>query len=132
MAHSLIDRFVCVFVCARSSRLQIFGPMAASMRGQHLVILVLLMAVTMFSCPVAEAQVGKKPPATFTLGDSLVDVGNNNYLTFTLATANHKPYGLDRADKVATGRFSNGKIIPDFISKSVSVTHESRILHLRR
>lgn len=98
------------------------------MRGQHLVILVLLMAVTMFSCPVAEAQVGKKPPATFTLGDSLVDVGNNNYLTFTLATANHKPYGLDRADKVATGRFSNGKIIPDFISDYLGTPYPLPVL----
>lgn len=80
-----------------------------------MVLFVCAIMGVMLSSPVVEAQ-GKKPPATFVLGDSLVDAGNNNYI-FTLAAANHKPYGIDRADQQATGRFSNGKIIPDLISK---------------
>lgn len=82
------------------------------MEGQVMLLLGMIMAVTF--CTGVEAQ-GKKPPATFVLGDSLVDAGNNNYI-FTLASADHKPYGIDRADKKATGRFCNGKIIPDLIS----------------
>lgn len=47
-------------------------------------------------------------------GDSLVDQGNNNYL-FTIAKCNYMPYGVDFPGG-ATGRFSNGRIISDFIS----------------
>ena len=83
---------------------------------EGLVMVLVGMAALSF---VAEAT-GKPPPATFTLGDSLVDAGNNNYF-FTLATANHEPYGIDRADRQATGRFCNGRIIPDLLSKWVSV-----------
>lgn len=75
----------------------------------------LLLLVTLATFSGAAAT--KAPPATFVLGDSLVDVGNNNYLTFTLAVADHKPYGIDRADQKPTGRFCNGKIIPDLVSK---------------
>ena len=84
----------------------------ATMEGKLILLFSVLMVLS--SSPVVEAQAGK--PATFVFGDSLVDVGNNNYF-FTLASANHKPYGVDRADKVATGRFCNGKIIPDLVSE---------------
>ena len=79
-------------------------------------VLALLMAMPFQ----VEANPSRK--ATFILGDSLVDVGNNNYF-FTLATANHKPYGVDRADKQPTGRFCNGKIIPDLVSKWKHLIH---------
>lgn len=52
----------------------------------------------------------------FILGDFLVDVGNNNYI-FILVVVNYKLYGIDRVDKVVIGRFCNGKIIFDFVSK---------------
>lgn len=74
-----------------------------------------------FSSTTTTGVQGKKPPATFIFGDSLVDAGNNNYI-FTLAAANHKPYGIDWPDQQATGRFCNGKIIPDLISKLILVT----------
>lgn len=57
-----------------------------------------------FSSTTTTGVHGKKPPATFIFGDSLVDAGNNNYI-FTLAAANHKPYGIDWPDQQATGRF---------------------------
>uniref|UniRef100_A0ACD6ACE1 Uncharacterized protein n=1 Tax=Avena sativa TaxID=4498 RepID=A0ACD6ACE1_AVESA len=57
-------------------------------------------------------------PAVFIFGDSLVDVGNNNYL-HTIAKANTPPYGRDFKDHVATGRFCNGKIFSDFIAEKV-------------
>lgn len=53
--------------------------------------------------------------AFFVFGDSLVDVGNNNYLA-TTARADAPPYGIDYPTRRATGRFSNGYNIPDLIS----------------
>lgn len=53
--------------------------------------------------------------AFFVFGDSLVDNGNNNYLA-TTARADSPPYGIDTPNGRPTGRFSNGRNIPDFIS----------------
>ncbi|CAK7328571.1 unnamed protein product [Dovyalis caffra] len=54
-------------------------------------------------------------PAMFVFGDSLVDVGNNNYLD-SLAKSNYLPYGID-FDGGPTGRFCNGKTIIDFLGE---------------
>ncbi|NP_001136990.1 anther-specific proline-rich protein APG [Zea mays] len=54
--------------------------------------------------------------AFFVFGDSLVDNGNNNYL-MTTARADSPPYGIDYPTHRPTGRFSNGKNIPDIISE---------------
>ncbi|KAJ1295297.1 hypothetical protein BS78_01G213000 [Paspalum vaginatum] len=54
--------------------------------------------------------------AFFVFGDSLVDNGNNNYL-MTTARADAPPYGIDYPTHRATGRFCNGKNIPDIISE---------------
>ncbi|KAI4369465.1 hypothetical protein MLD38_017902 [Melastoma candidum] len=56
--------------------------------------------------------------AFFVFGDSLVDNGNNNYLT-TTARADAPPYGIDYPTHRATGRFSNGYNIPDLISQGI-------------
>uniref|UniRef100_A0A6N2LX54 GDSL esterase/lipase n=1 Tax=Salix viminalis TaxID=40686 RepID=A0A6N2LX54_SALVM len=56
--------------------------------------------------------------AFFVFGDSLVDSGNNNYLT-TTARADSPPYGIDYPTHRATGRFSNGFNIPDLISQQI-------------
>ncbi|XP_068661329.1 GDSL esterase/lipase LTL1 [Aristolochia californica] len=56
--------------------------------------------------------------AFFVFGDSLVDSGNNNYLT-TSARADSPPYGIDYPTHRPTGRFSNGLNIPDIISESI-------------
>ena len=53
-------------------------------------------------------------PAVMVFGDSLVDVGNNNYI-LAVDKANVHPYGRDFKDRVATGRFCNGKLINDVI-----------------
>ncbi|GLT30236.1 hypothetical protein SLA2020_050490 [Shorea laevis] len=52
-------------------------------------------------------------PALFVFGDSLVDVGNNNFLS-SVAKANYFPYGID-FNMGPTGRFSNGKTFVDII-----------------
>ena len=58
-----------------------------------------------------EAQV----PAMFVFGDSLVDDGNNNFLT-SLAKANYYPYGID-FNGGSSGRFTNGRTIVDMLGK---------------
>ncbi|KAM7506027.1 hypothetical protein LguiB_004931 [Lonicera macranthoides] len=51
----------------------------------------------------------------YSFGDSFVDPGNNNYIN-TLAKANFQPYGRDFVNRMATGRFCDGRQIPDFIA----------------
>ncbi|RDX96235.1 GDSL esterase/lipase, partial [Mucuna pruriens] len=57
-------------------------------------------------------------PASFVFGDSLLDVGNNNYIV-SLAKANHDPYGIDFG--MPTGRFSNGRTIFDIINQQLGL-----------
>ncbi|XP_050379897.1 GDSL esterase/lipase At4g26790-like [Argentina anserina] len=58
-----------------------------------------------------------KVPAIIVFGDSTVDSGNNNQIS-TLLKSNFKPYGRDFAGGQPTGRFSNGRVPPDFISEA--------------
>nr|XP_011462225.1 PREDICTED: GDSL esterase/lipase At4g16230-like [Fragaria vesca subsp. vesca] len=58
----------------------------------------------------------QEPPACFVFGDSLVDVGNNNYIV-TLSKANYPPNGIDFGKP--TGRFTNGRTIIDIIGESL-------------
>lgn len=60
-------------------------------------------------------------PAMFVFGDSLVDVGNNNYLKISLAKANFPHNGVDFPGKKATGRFSNGKNAADFLAENLGL-----------
>ncbi|XP_059276472.1 GDSL esterase/lipase At2g24560-like [Lycium ferocissimum] len=53
--------------------------------------------------------------STLIFGDSTMDTGNNNYI-FTLVKANHPPYGKDYPNHASTGRFSNGKLVPDILA----------------
>jgi len=59
-------------------------------------------------------------PACFIFGDSLVDIGNNNFLPLSLAKANLYPNGIDFGNGIATGRFSNGRTVPDIICMCLS------------
>ncbi|KAL6546551.1 hypothetical protein OROMI_022272 [Orobanche minor] len=53
-------------------------------------------------------------PALFIFGDSTVDSGNNNYIK-TIARSNFPPYGKDFPNHIPTGRFTNGKLLTDFL-----------------
>nr|GMC89245.1 GDSL esterase/lipase 1-like [Ipomoea batatas] len=54
--------------------------------------------------------------AFFVFGDSLFDAGNNNYINTTNDfSANFPPYG--ESFFPPSGRFSNGRLIPDFIAE---------------
>ncbi|XP_052172129.1 GDSL esterase/lipase At5g45960-like [Diospyros lotus] len=51
----------------------------------------------------------------YSFGDSFVDPGNNNFIA-TRARSNFPPYGRDFFNRLATGRFSNGLLFPDFLA----------------
>ncbi|GKV45089.1 hypothetical protein SLEP1_g52212 [Rubroshorea leprosula] len=52
-------------------------------------------------------------PALIAFGDSILDSGNNNYLS-TIVKCDFPPYGRDFQEGKPTGRFCNGKIPSDF------------------
>ncbi|XP_010417101.1 PREDICTED: GDSL esterase/lipase At2g23540-like [Camelina sativa] len=58
--------------------------------------------------------------ASFIFGDSLVDAGNNNYLS-TLSRANMQPNGIDfkASGGNPTGRFTNGRTIGDIVGEEL-------------
>ncbi|PIA55275.1 hypothetical protein AQUCO_00800177v1 [Aquilegia coerulea] len=60
-------------------------------------------------------------PAMFVFGDSLVDSGNNNYLS-SMAKANYMPYGIDFTGW-PTGRFTNGRTIADFLGEKLGLPY---------
>jgi len=61
-----------------------------------------------------------KVPSIIVFGDSSVDSGNNNFIP-TIARSNFEPYGRDFFNGNPTGRFSNGRIAPDFISEAFGI-----------
>ncbi|XP_027347794.1 GDSL esterase/lipase At5g45960 [Abrus precatorius] len=75
----------------------------------HLFILCLLCFVVTI-----EAS-NKQVSAMYVFGDSTVDPGNNNFIN-TAFRSNFPPYGIDFANQVPTGRFTNGKLGTDFVA----------------
>lgn len=58
---------------------------------------------------------GESVPAIYTFGDSLVDVGNNNFISASMLKADFPHNGVDFPTGMPTGRFSNGKNSADFL-----------------
>jgi hypothetical protein len=83
-------------------------------------IIVLLGLVVALSGDVAGA-VRPVVPALFVLGDSTLDVGNNNHLPGKgVPRANMPFYGVDfPGGPRPTGRFSNGYNVADFIGINI-------------
>ncbi|GAB4860756.1 hypothetical protein Ancab_035919 [Ancistrocladus abbreviatus] len=57
----------------------------------------------------------------FIFGDSLSDVGNNQYLSRSLAKANLPWYGIDFGDGLPNGRFTNGRTVADIIGDAMGL-----------
>ena len=86
------------------------------MASQGFMVLLFMVVIIGLLGNVVDAKVD----AIFVFGDSLVDVGNNNYLPLSQAKANHLPNGIDFPSpnsRTTTGRFTNGLIIPDMIGQ---------------
>ncbi|XP_024542264.1 GDSL esterase/lipase LTL1 [Selaginella moellendorffii] len=61
-------------------------------------------------------------PMMFVFGDSFVDSGNNNHLN-TTARANHQPYGINFEERRATGRWSDGRIVTDYLADYIGLSY---------
>ncbi|CAI9107082.1 OLC1v1006364C1 [Oldenlandia corymbosa var. corymbosa] len=72
------------------------------------------------NCIECSGQRTPKFPAILVFGDSAFDTGNNNYIT-TVFKANYFPYGLNYPGRVSTGRYSDGKLIPDLLASSFGI-----------
>ncbi|KAI3456200.1 hypothetical protein Pfo_012863 [Paulownia fortunei] len=59
-------------------------------------------------------------PAFFVFGDSTVDSGNNDYIK-TVTKSNFPPYGKDFPNHIPTGRFTNGRLVTDFLASYVGI-----------
>ncbi|KAL3519910.1 hypothetical protein ACH5RR_018059, partial [Cinchona calisaya] len=75
----------------------------------------------------AEAIVKKLPrpfnnsiSSAYIFGDSTVDPGNNNYIG-TIFKSNFPPYGQDFLNHIPTGRFTNGRLITDFLAEFLGI-----------
>ncbi|XP_058080819.1 GDSL esterase/lipase At2g23540-like [Magnolia sinica] len=80
-------------------------------------VLVLVLAVAWV--PVGRGD-GHGLGASFIFGDSLVDAGNNNFLS-TLSKANIRPNGIDfkASGGNPTGRYTNGRTIGDLVGEEL-------------
>ena len=78
-----------------------------------------LFVLVLAASSMAAATIHLRPPALYVLGDSTLDVGNNNYLPGAdVRRANRRYYGVDFPGFPA-GRFSNGYNTADFVGKIV-------------
>lgn len=57
----------------------------------------------------------------FIFGDSLSDVGNNDYLTKSLARAALPWYGIDFDTGMPNGRFCNGRTVADIVGDKMGL-----------
>ncbi|KAG5585906.1 hypothetical protein H5410_046340 [Solanum commersonii] len=71
-------------------------------------------------CIIINAKSVPKFPAILIFGDSTVDTGNNNYIS-TIFQGNHCPYGENFPGRIPTGRFSDGKLVPDFLASMLGI-----------
>ncbi|KAK8706029.1 hypothetical protein V6N13_049610 [Hibiscus sabdariffa] len=71
-------------------------------------------------------------PAVFVFGDSLVDVGNNNYLPVSIAKADFPHNGIDFPTKKPTGRFCNGKNAADLLAEKLRLPSSPPYLSLSK
>lgn len=77
----------------------------------------LLLVVGHHFCVSSSGAAGGNVSAIIVFGDSTVDTGNNDFIP-TFGKANFPPYGRDFDGGVATGRFSNGRLVIDFLSEA--------------
>ncbi|KAL8055886.1 hypothetical protein ABFX02_04G084200 [Erythranthe guttata] len=82
-------------------------------------LLFILIVTTAVECNVEKPTLPKFP-AILVFGDSTVDTGNNNYI-LTPFKGDHPPYGLDFPGSFSTGRFSNGKLVPDILASMMGL-----------
>ena len=89
--------------------------MAASWKLEFIATTLILVCFFLISSSeVVQVQGTPQFPALIVLGDSTLDVGNNNNIK-TPAKCNFPPYDRDFPGGIPTRRFSNGKLTLDFL-----------------
>lgn len=78
---------------------------------------VVLLGMLLLVAAVASSAAAAKVPAMYVFGDSTADVGNNDYLPWSIARADFPHNGVDFPGGRPTGRFSNGLIGVDFLGE---------------
>ncbi|XVF11627.1 hypothetical protein REPUB_Repub08aG0043500 [Reevesia pubescens] len=85
------------------------------------IIVLLLVCMTLINnCSAIKPTKPPKFPAILFFGDSTVDTGNNNYIK-TLFKAMMPPYGENYPGHIPTGRFSDGKVVSDFVASYLRI-----------
>ncbi|KAG8093719.1 hypothetical protein GUJ93_ZPchr0012g21476 [Zizania palustris] len=86
-----------------------------------MLIMISIQQLVAAGVPSAPGKIARQVPAVYVLGDSTLDVGNNNYLPGKDVPRANKPYyGIDfPVISKPTGRFSNGYNVADFIAKNL-------------
>ncbi|XVE54557.1 hypothetical protein DITRI_Ditri03aG0091000 [Diplodiscus trichospermus] len=87
------------------------------------VTVLVLVCMTLFinpCSPMIKTKSWPKFSAIIIFGDSTVDTGNNNFIS-TLFKANMPPYGENYPGHIPTGRFSDGKLVSDFVAASLGI-----------
>ncbi|KAK8593179.1 hypothetical protein V6N13_043216 [Hibiscus sabdariffa] len=90
--------------------------MATSSRSNLFIVALLVWMTRIHPC---SARAKPKFPAIIIFGDSSVDPGNNYINTFF--KANVAPYGTNFPGHVPTGRFSDGKLVTDFMASTLGI-----------
>ncbi|XP_031091978.1 GDSL esterase/lipase At5g45960-like [Ipomoea triloba] len=87
----------------------------------------LLIIISIISATLCDAVLPTQRPfnntisGIFIFGDSTVDSGNNNFIR-TVSKCDFAPYGRDfDQNHTPTGRFTNGRLVTDFISSYVGI-----------
>ncbi|KAG8366699.1 hypothetical protein BUALT_Bualt17G0106600 [Buddleja alternifolia] len=68
-------------------------------------------------------------PGIFIFGDSIFDAGNNHYNKNCTSQADFLPYGSTFFHH-PTGRFTNGRTVPDFISEFIGIPFQKSFMEI--
>ncbi|CAI5533318.1 unnamed protein product [Closterium sp. Naga37s-1] len=78
----------------------------------------LILLAALMAC-VSRAATAAKISQMYVFGDESADVGNANYFTRAAVKANKLPYGVNF--KPASGRFSDGKLVVDYLAEFLAI-----------
>ncbi|XP_010528752.1 PREDICTED: GDSL esterase/lipase 6 [Tarenaya hassleriana] len=93
--------------------------------------LIILLAWFLVALPRALTDSDNAPsPSIFIFGDSIFDAGNNHFNKNCTAQADFPPYGSSFFHR-PTGRFTNGRTVPDFISQYMGVPLQKSFLEVQ-
>ena len=116
--HSLLTPLVHTLTTLLHS-LPASAPMASGHFQVEAALLMLPLVMLVLNSGGGSAA-GAVVPAVIVFGDSTVDTGNNNVIG-TVLKSNFPPYGRDFEGGVATGRFTNGRLVTDFMSEALGL-----------